>query len=401
MSELVVGPLDRALPDERPVEVVERKGKGHPDTICDAVAEATSVALLRHYLDHFGAIQHHNVDKALLSAGVSEPRYGGGRVVEPMTLYLSGRATFEVDGRAVPVEELALETCRSWLQGNLHAVDPDRHVRIESLVRPGSRDLVELFRRQREHDRWFANDTSCGVGFAPSTELERVVLAVERELTAVHTVERLPAIGEDVKVMGVRRDDEIELTVACAAVDAHVPELAAYREVKGEVAEIARTSAAEISDRPVRVEVNAADDEDAGSVYLTVTGTSAEAGDDGQAGRGNRVGGLIAPGRPMVMESPAGKNPLSHTGKLYSVLAHRIARALVQEADGIAAAECLLVSRIGTPVDLPAVAEVRIRTRSGEEPRAHRPRIEAVVEERLETAGDLWRDVLEGEAQLF
>jgi S-adenosylmethionine synthetase len=87
------------------------------------------------------------------------------------------------------------------------------------------------------------------------------------------------------------------------------------------------------------VVVNAADDLQAGSVYLTVTGTSAEAGDDGEAGRGNRVNGLITPYRPMTMESAAGKNPVTHVGKISNVCASLITQRQVTEIAEIAAVQ--------------------------------------------------------------
>ena len=48
------------------VEIVEHKGIGHPDTMCDALAEAFGVALARDYRERFGRVLHFNVDKALL-----------------------------------------------------------------------------------------------------------------------------------------------------------------------------------------------------------------------------------------------------------------------------------------------------------------------------------------------
>jgi S-adenosylmethionine synthetase len=37
--ELIIRSAETAWPDAQDVEVVERKGIGHPDTICDALAE--------------------------------------------------------------------------------------------------------------------------------------------------------------------------------------------------------------------------------------------------------------------------------------------------------------------------------------------------------------------------
>ena len=90
--DLVIGSLGHASPDEGKVEIVERKGLGHPDTICDALAEQFSVRLCRYYLDRFGVVLHHNVDKALLVGGSASPVFGGGKVHTPIEIYLAGRA---------------------------------------------------------------------------------------------------------------------------------------------------------------------------------------------------------------------------------------------------------------------------------------------------------------------
>ncbi len=310
--ELIVRPLPSIPSGEQPVEVVERKGLGHPDSVCDALAEELSLAYSRHALARFGTIPHHNVDKALLRAGRSAPRFGGGEVLEPIEIFLAGRAATRVGGERLPIEELALTSATRWLGGNLRGLDVGRHVRLRSLVGPGSEDLVDLFGRGAAGAP-LANDTSCGCGHAPLSELESIVYEVERALSGAAGRE-LPGAGEDVKVMGVRRGDRIQLTVACAARGPALPDAGAYGELRREIARRSLACARARSAREVRVAVNAADDDARGSYYLTVTGTSAEAGDDGQAGRGNRANGLITPGRPMTLESLAGKNPVTHVG---------------------------------------------------------------------------------------
>ncbi len=351
---------DAAEPDRRPVEIVERKGLGHPDSICDALAEEFSLELSRFYLERAGAILHHNVDKALLVAGLARPRFGGGRVVEPMQIFLAGRATLAFGGLETPVAELADRAARRWLDAHLHALDASRHAVVSSLVRPGSAELVDLFDRKQRAQRPLANDTSCGVGHAPLSVVERLVLAVEGRLNSDATRVAEPAIGEDVKVMAVRRDDRVTLTIGCAMIDGALRDLNDYAKARERAAEIALEAAAEVTSLPVSVEVNAADDLASGQIFLTVTGTSAEAGDDGQAGRGNRVNGLIAPGRPMTMESVAGKNPVTHVGKLYNLTAGLAAQRLVASLPGVRGAECRLVSRIGEPIEEPALVEARL-----------------------------------------
>ena len=115
------------------VEVVERKGLGHPDTICDLLSEELSRALARYYLDNFGSVLHHNVDKSLLVGGRSLPAFAGGQILQPMDLFLSGRATTSVQGKQVPVSEITQAAVEGWLRRNLHAVEPKSHIRIHNL----------------------------------------------------------------------------------------------------------------------------------------------------------------------------------------------------------------------------------------------------------------------------
>lgn len=195
--------------------------------------------------------------------------------------------------------------------------------------------------------------------------LERLVHATAAMLNPPPRSSRHPARGPDVKVMGIRHGRAVSLTIACAMVSRHLADLDAYAAETAAIARQARALAAAEGFDDCAVAVNAADDRAAGSLFLTVTGTSAEAGDDGQVGRGNRTNGLITPGRPMSLEATAGKNPVSHVGKIYNVVARQIAQALVDELADVAEAHCTLVSCIGRPVTEPAVIDLRLATRDG------------------------------------
>ena len=385
----------------RDVEVVERKGLGHPDTICDAVAEELSRRLCRFYLENFDHIAHHNVDKALLWGGAARPAFGGGEVLKPMEIFLAGRATLEFRGVTVPIEEIVDACVRDWFDEHMHAVDPDRHLRVHCLIRPGSSELVDLFARQREHGVAFANDTSCGVGFAPWSELERVVYDLERELNSGRVKRDHPEIGEDIKVMGVRNGNQIDLTVAIAMIDGHITDLAGYQAKKAGLTELAAKFAAQHTGTPVSVAVNTGDNIEKGDIYLTVTGTSAEAGDDGEVGRGNRANGLITPFRPMTLEAAAGKNPISHVGKLYNLPAGRIAAAIAAEVDGVEYAQCCLVSRIGRPITEPQIAAIDLRMAGDTPAAAIRTDAEDIVRVHVSRIGSLWRDTLDGTVGIY
>jgi S-adenosylmethionine synthetase len=390
--------LDHPLPAEAPVEIVERKGLGHPDTICDALAERLSVRLCRFYLQQVGLIMHHNVDKVLLWGGVARPAFGGGEVTAPIEIFLAGRAVDRIDGVTVPIADMVNEVTTDWFAHNFREIDPAEHLRVHSLVRPGSADLVDLYMRQKAAGEWLANDTSCGTGFAPLSPLEAIVLGVERHLNTSAFKAEVPAAGEDIKVMGVRVGEAVTLTVACAIIDKYTANLNAYLDHKSLIANAARDAAAAHTDLEVAVDVNTADDPENGEVYLTVTGTSAEAGDDGEAGRGNRYNGLITPYRPMTMESIAGKNPVTHVGKLYNIAAHRIAEALVGSLPEVRAAQVYMVSQIGRPVTDPRVADICVATADGAMPETLRPEIAALVDEQVQGLDGLWRDLIDGEA---
>ena len=347
------------------VELVERKGLGHPDYIADSASEVASRALCRYYLKEFGTILHHNLDKTLLVGGQANPRFGGGEVLEPIYIIVSGRATTEVrleDGvHKVPFGKLVVEAVREWIKSNFRYLDPDSHVIIDYMIRKGSADLVTVFEAGKGSIP-LANDTSIGVGFAPLTTLERLVYETERTLNSREFKKKYPAVGEDVKVMGLRRDKKMVLTIAAAIIDREVSNPYEYMKVKEDIVEEVKGLAHKIaSDYEVEVYVNTADMPERGSFYLTVTGTSAEHGDDGQTGRGNRANGLITPMRPISLEATAGKNPVNHVGKIYNVLAKLIAEKVYEEhKDLFSDVYVELLSQIGKPIDRPLIASVKL-----------------------------------------
>jgi S-adenosylmethionine synthetase len=382
------------------VEVVERKGLGHPDTICDALAEALSQALCQEYFERFGEIEHHNVDKALLCAGRSAPRFGGGRVLAPMDIYLAGRAVGQVGEEKIPLQEIATESARGWLQRNLHALDAERCVRIHPVLRSGSQELRSLFGR-RTRETPVANDTSFGVGYAPMSALEKCILALELRLNHLPRSQEQLAWGEDIKIMGIRAGGDTEIVIACAMVDSHLRSMDDYLAERARIEAIAREEAASCALDVRRISVNAADRPAESAVYLTVTGTSAESGDDGQVGRGNRVNGLITAGRPMSLEAAAGKNPVTHVGKLYNIAAKDIARTIVRTVSGIAGARCLMVSKIGAPITEPALVQVKIETEGAASAQEFSLQIEQIVAEALAALPSRIDDFVQGRIGLY
>ncbi len=216
---------------QKRVELVERKGLGHPDSICDALQESICLELCRAYQERFGRILHHNIDKGMLVAGVSEPRPGGGRIVEPMRLVIGDRATASYRGETIDVASIVRRAAEDWLANHLRFVRLDRHVLLQNELRQGSMQLSDIFDRPET----VANDTSAAVGYAPLSETEQMVLSAESFLNSAGFKRRFPEAGEDVKVMGYRRDRRLMITVAMAFVDRFIPGARAYFQRKGEI----------------------------------------------------------------------------------------------------------------------------------------------------------------------
>jgi S-adenosylmethionine synthetase len=339
------------------VEIVERKGVGHPDSICDGIMEEVSRALSRTYRDRAGQVLHYNCDKAMLAAGEVEFAWGGGRVIRPMRLVMGDRATAEWDGLRIDVPAIAIDAAHRWIRAHLRHVDPDAHVQYQIELKPGSATLAAPYRRK---DRPTANDTSAAVGYAPLTETERLVFETDHYLNSPGFKARFPDTGEDVKVMGVRQGRALHLTAAMPLLDRALHSEDDYFQ---RVEEIRKTTLAHLTPRLERLDeltlvLNALDRRGEGfsGIYASVLGVSAESADSGEVGRGNRVNGLISFCRPGGSEAAAGKNPVGHIGRIYSVLADRLAGRLVSSIPGLEDVTLWLASDIGRPVDQPRVA---------------------------------------------
>lgn len=360
MRNITVESLNKTPVEEQAVELVERKGIGHPDSICDSIMEATSVALCREYQNILGKVVHHNIDKCLLVAGKTSPHIGGGTVDEPMRLVFGDRAIYEMNGKKIPVGDIAVATAQDWLRKNLRFVDPEKHMIYQNEIKPGSPELTDIFDRQDIG----ANDTSAAVGYAPFTETERLVLATEQYINSREFKKLYPEAGEDIKVMGMRRYRHLTLTVAMAFVDRYVTSEKGYFARKAEIraAIEAFVNKQKRSLDKITIDLNTLDVENRGEdgMYLSVLGTSAEGGDCGQVGRGNKVNGVIALNRPMGTEAAAGKNPIAHVGKIYTFLTHEIASKIYESTPGLQEVYVWLCSQIGQPIDKPLIASAQL-----------------------------------------
>lgn len=335
----------------RRIELVERKGIGHPDTICDSLVEAISLALNQLYLTRTGALAHYNIDKALLAAGQCEKGFGYGEVTRPMELIVGDRATFVVNGITLPIEDTVRAAVDAWVHRHLPHVRAGSDLHTRLALAPGSAELRRIF---KDTAASASNDTCGASGYAPLSPTEELVLAVEGFLNGSEFKAAFPDTGQDVKVMAARHDERVTLTVAMPFLCRVTPSERAYFHRKEETL-AALTQKFRGTPFSIDWGLNCLDRPGQGTegVYLALTGTSAEDADSGQVGRGNRANGLIAFSRPTGGEAAAGKNPLAHSGKIYSVLSHRIARLIHERCPVAMEVTVHLAVRIGEPVGQP------------------------------------------------
>jgi len=399
MRNIVVEDLKSVPIEEHRVEVVERKGLGHPDFICDAIMDQVSVELSQEYLKQFGAIMHHNIDKGMLVAGEAKQNFGGGEIISPMLLIFGDRATFEVGDKIIPVKEIAIKTAKKWLGNKLRFVNPEENVKYQVELKKGSSALTDIFKRKEEI--LGANDTSAAVGYAPFTRTEKIVMETENFLNSRHFKGNFPESGEDIKVMGLRKNDELHLTVSMPMVDKFVKNSNDYFKKKKELLEQIEQFIKEKNDLKKFVYLNTLDDKNRGleGTYLTVTGTSAEDADCGEVGRGNRVNGIIPLNRPVSNEAAAGKNPVSHVGKIYNVLSHEIANEVYIQVPGIKEVYVWLLSQIGKPIDQPKVAAAQIVMKKGTVDSV-RKEVTEIMDMELANIKDFCMDLARGEYKI-
>jgi len=349
----------------RDIEIVERKGIGHPDSVADALAETVSRALCKMYKKEIGTVLHHNTDETQIAAGKAAPRFGGGTVIDPTYILLVGRATTDVTVNKVlkelPCKPTALKAAHEYMKKTFPNIDVDSDIILDAKLGMGSDDLTGVYKTSGV----LANDTSFGVGYAPYSITDKLVLETEEFINGKKFKSVLPETGQDVKVMGSRVGNKITMTIACAMVDRYIPDKTHYKAAIEDMYNRVNENALNIIDKSgenikFKLDINTGDNYKNNVYYLTVTGLSQEMGDDGSVGRGNRCNGLITPYRPMSMEATSGKNPITHIGKLYNVMSKLIAEDVAKKVSPEVEVRVRILSQIGKPVSEPLNCNVQL-----------------------------------------
>ncbi len=387
--------------EKQRIEIVERKGLGHPDYLADSIAENFSINLSKYYIEHFGRILHHNVDKLEVIGGETKPAFNGGKITKPITILFSGRATGSVDNDTIPLKEIAENSAKTWIKHNIRFLDADK-LRYLFETNNGSVNLADAFQRNGKPG---SNDTSFAVGYYPYSVLENLVLKTENYLNSKEFKSKFQFSGEDIKIMGVRIKNKIKITIAMAMVDKFISSEDDYFKKKKEVAEDALEYIKNLNEklenesminqkRKIELAINGMDKKNRGikGCYLTVTGLSAESGDDGAVGRGNRVNGLITPNRVMTLDPAAGKNPVNHIGKIYSLFSFDLSKKIYDKF-GIKN-QIKMVGRIGNDLSKPLAFSLVLERNAD---KTQKKDIMAFINEELLSINEITNKIIEGQ----
>ncbi len=404
--------------DDQAVEVIERKGIGHPDTICDILAEKISQQYSQYCQKHFGAVLRHMVDKIAILGGKSSVTFGGGEMIRPIRLLLNCRFTKNVGSYNIPYMKICKRVVYDFFEEIMPELDAKKWVKIVNNIHFSQGPGVVYGtdgRTKNEREHFFSapqadylrhhgngarsNDTSTAVAYAPFSRLENLVLFIERKLNSQEFKQKHPYVGTDIKVMATRFQQDIAVTVCIPFVSRHTPDLEFYLRKKKELAKMIGKDARKMLAKGDRLQVfiNTRDNTAKSDLYLTLTGSAIESGDEGVVGRGNRYNGLITFARNMSLEACCGKNPVYHVGKIYTACAKVISER-IYDSTGLENT-VFMTSQMGRPLSDPLYVNVESASRRVSASQSRQ--IETIIEECLDDFPGLTDKIVSGDLTLY
>lgn len=386
--------------DNRGLEVVERKGIGHPDTLADGIAETISIDYCKYCLEKFGVIPHHNLDKLLLMGGQGKFGFGIGKMTKPWQLVINGRMSDRFGDNKIDVKEIQLQAAKRFLRHAVPFLNIDKWLKIHFLSTTYSKNPY-WFRPRTINDIPDAsnprvNDTSIVSGYWPLSTTEKLVLSLEKYFYNKSNLPKYDYIGQDIKVMAIREDRKIDVIMCIPVVCFKVKNYKSYHEkieiIKKELSLLAMEKTG--GNYEINLHINTQDEtiknkSEGKGFYFVISGSALDSGEEGAVGRGNRSRGIIPATRNFGMEAICGKNPVYHVGKLYTYLADILAKD-ISESLGVET-NVMVVSKNGDPIYTP----YRIYVQTSEKRNAKK--INSLILDKLE-ARNLANEIISKEA---
>lgn len=333
----------KLIPTEKTsFEFVERKGIGHPDTLADGVAESISLEFSNYCYDHFGAVLHQTLDKIMFIGGGGEFGFKHGRMLRPWNLVLNGRMTEDFGNHKINYKELATHSVKNYLKKVVPKLDTERWLNIIFYTSTSSKNPYWFHPRTLDDvpdaKKPYANDTSTAVSYWPLTTTEKLTLLMERYFYKKDNSPRFPFIGQDIKVMSVRKKKNIDITMCVPFFSAKVPNADKYFKLKNTIQnDIQNLASSFVKGKyKVKLAINTQDQmiknpSEGKGFYFVISGSALDSGEEGVVGRGNRSRGVVSNVRPYSMEGIHGKNPSYYVGKVYNYIADLLSKAVSEK----------------------------------------------------------------------
>jgi S-adenosylmethionine synthetase len=404
--------------DNQLIEIIERKGIGHPDTICDILAERISQQYSKYCIDHFGVILRHMVDKIAILGGKSNVTFGGGEMIEPIRILLNCRFTKNVGDKNIPYLSISKKVIYDFFKEIMPELDSKKWIKIVNNIHfsqgPGvvyesdgkTKNEREYFFAAPEKDylrhhgnNARSNDTSTAVAYSPLSKLEQSVLFIEKKLNSQEFKQKHKYVGTDIKVMATRSNSEIFITVCVPFISKYTPDLEFYLSKKRELSKIIKNDVKKFFGTTTKlgVFINTRDNVSNSDLYLTLIGSAVESGDEGVVGRGNRYNGLITFARKMSMEACCGKNPVYHVGKIYAACAKLISEKIYESMT--IENTVYMTSQMGRPLSDPLSINIELAV-SDISDNQHNE-INFIIKEYLNNFNSITNRIIDGDIVLY
>lgn len=398
--------LKQSIQDDKAIEVVEKKGIGHPDSLADGLAEAISYVYSKYCLKNFGYILHHNMDKINVLGGRSSAGFGFGEQLDRIRVIINGRMSLSFGGIEIPVFDIASQTVRKYFKTLIPTLDVDKDIRIFDFInRAGG--------APHKGNKWFrpnsvadlpevklprANDTCSVVNSNPYSKIEALSLSIHDLFYKSFLEKKYDYLGTDIKIMIMRIEKEVSITMCIPFLGSKTPDLTFYISKKEELKKMILKHAKDALGKyySITLDINMRDNPKINDLYILANGTAAESGDEGIVGRGNRSSGFIASYRPYSIEASQGKNPTYFGGKVYDLFTRRLSQELFDKM-GINT-NVFVMTQNGALLKQPSNIIIQIE---GEEAVLDEKKIKTITEKHLLTVDDTWKEIMTEQENLY
>ncbi len=332
---------DYQNPEKRKIEIVERKGLGHPDTIADKLAGELSRVYSKYCMDNYGVILHHNIDKLYVGAGLFLLEDGKIKRHHKIRVDLNGRVSNSMNGKMIDLERIFVPVIQDYMGSILPRLNPKEDLEIN--INCTQRSKREYWYQPRDKNdvpdssKLFAADTALCVSYGKRTYCEELAYKLEQFFWKTnkdgYPTPKYDDIGQDIKVMVSRIGKDVVASISLPVFKDKYNSKDEYDKIvikyENKLNEYLTTI-----DNPlkynVKVEVDRMPD-DTYQEYVLVLGSCIECGEEGLVGRGNDSQGLISSVREHTMEAPSGKNLRYHTGRVVSYMANNATKRIAEE----------------------------------------------------------------------